>query len=125
MADAEIQILISAVDNMTATMKKIEGQLESSNRNIQKQTDVTSQTFDKQMGSLLVLGQMASRVDSIFISYMNVQIRLENATERVMNAQDRLTDAQDNLNKVMNDSKSSAEDVAKAQTQVERASRSL
>jgi methyl-accepting chemotaxis protein len=125
MADAEIAILIKAVDEATATLKKIEGQVEDTNKNIQKQTEETSKTFDKQMGSILVLGQAASSVDRIFDSYENMQLRVENATDRVANAQDNLRNAQYKLQKVMEDSTSTADDVKNAEQNVESASRSL
>ena len=125
MADAEIQILIKAVDEVSATMSRIEGTLEKSNKNIQKQTMATSETFDKQMGSLLVLGSTASRVDTIFSSYQNLQIRLENASERVTGAQDRLRKAQYNLSKVQKDTSKTALDVADAQADVDSATRGL
>jgi len=125
MADAEIQILIEAIDHATAVMNKIEGRLGESNKQIQKQTEATAKSFDKQMGSLLILGQAANTVDNIFTSYQNLQLRLENATERVTGAQDRLANAQYKLGKVMKDSASKAEDVAEAQRDVESASRAL
>jgi len=125
MADAELAILIKAVDEVTATMKKIEGTLEDSNKNIQKQTEKTSEAFDKQMGSILVLGQAANSVDRIFDSYQNMQLRVENASERVEGAQDRLKDAQYELNKVMKNGTATAEDIAQAQAKVESATRSL
>jgi len=125
MADTEMQILITAVDNVSATMNRIEKKLENSNKNIQKQTDKTANAFDKQMGSLLVLGQAANTVDNIFSSYQNLQIRVENSTERLANAQDRLRKAQYNLTKVQQDTSKSALDIANAQADVESANRGL
>ena len=123
--DAEVQILISAIDNMSVTLKKIEATLGQTQASVEKQTDATTKTFDKQMGSLLVLGDAANKVDNIFTSYQNLQLRLENASERVANAQDRLIKAQQNLREVTKKAGATAEDYADAQRQVEMASRSL
>ena len=125
MVENTIEILIKAVDEMSATMKKIEAQLEKSNKNIQKQTQVTSKTFQDQTGNLLVLGQAASSVDNIFDSYQNMQLRVENSTERVNAATDRLRDANYKLSKVQKDATSTAEDLMNAEQDVESASRSL
>lgn len=125
MADAQVQILIQAVDDMSKTVKNIEKTLEGMNKNVQKQSEQTSKAFTKQQGNLLILGQAAQSVDNIFSSYTNMQIRVENAAERVMGAQDRLADAHSDLNKVMRDSKSTSEDVADAHRRVEVASRTL
>ena len=95
--DNEIQILISAVDNISATVNKIESNLDSMNTNVQAQTEATSMSFSKVQGNLLLLGQTVASVDHIFDSYENLQLRLENATDRVSNAQDRLAKAQMNL----------------------------
>ena len=125
MADAEIEILIKAVDQMSGTLNSIEGTLEKTQKNIQKTTDNTSRSFDKQMGSLLVLGQAAGTVEHIQSSYVNLQLRLENASERVANAQDRLRKAQYNLSKVQKNTSATAEDLAEANQDVESATRSL
>ncbi len=86
MPDSEVSILISAIDNMSTTLKKIEATLGQTQKSVEKQTAATTQTFDKQMGSLLILGDAANKVDNIFSSYQNMQLRLENASERVANA---------------------------------------
>lgn len=125
MAEAELEVLIKAIDEMSGTLKKIEGNLEKTNKNIQKQTEKTSTIFQETTGDLLVLGSAASRVDAIFSSYTNIQLRLENASERVANAQDSLADAQRELNKLQKSGKASADDLRKAEQQVERASRAL
>ena len=97
MADAEIQILIKAVDEMSSTLKKVETNIGTMTKNSEKQTKSLGSAFTKLQGDLLILGNAASRVDSIFSSYVSMQLRLENATERVIGAQDRLTEAQDRL----------------------------
>ena len=125
MADAEIEIIIRAVDETSATMKRIEGTVEQTNKNILKQTKETSKGFQEQTGNLLVLGQATASVDRIMDSYTNLQLRLENASERVANAQDRLTDAQYELNKLMKSGTASAEDLQQAQRKVESANRGL
>lgn len=125
MADAEIQILVSLKDEMTAGFERIQSTLEKGNKSIQKQTEITSKSFTEQMGSLLVLGQAASTVDNIFSSYTNLQLRLENATERVTGAQDRLAEAEYRLKKVTNDASSTTDDIKNAERQLEAASRGL
>lgn len=123
--DDEVRILIKAVDEATATIERIEKKLDASNKMMQKSSENTAEAFDKQMGSLIVLGQAAGNVDRIFDSYNNMQLRLENSSERVANAQDRLRKAQYNLTKVQKDTTATAEDLAEAQADVESASRSL
>ena len=125
MADATLEILIKAVDEMSATMRKIESNLEKTNKSIQKQTDNTGKAFTEATGNLLVLGNAASRVDSIFSSYTNMQIRVENATERVANAQDRLGDAQRDLERLQKSGTATADQLRDAEENLERASRGL
>ena len=125
MAQSEIAVLIRAVDEVSATVKNIEKNLGGMQEEVRKQTVATSQTFDKQMGSLLVLGNAASRVDSIFSSYQNLQLRLANASERVENAQDHLADTQRNLERLQKSGVATAEQLYDANLAVERASRGL
>lgn len=125
MADATIEILIQAVDEMSATLKKIEGNMEDFSKESKKQSESISQGFNRTTGNLIALGNAAGAVDNIFSSYQNQQIRVENASERLANAQDRLRDANYNLNKIMNNSESTAEDLAHAQDQVTSATRGL
>jgi len=125
MADDEIQILITAVDNATEVLNKIQNQLGTANENIQAQTEATTNTFDKQMGSLLVLGNAANSVSHIMETYENMQIRVENAEDRVANAQDRLTAAQDAYAKVAGNAASSTQDIEKAQRNLDIATRNL
>jgi hypothetical protein len=125
MAENEIQILIKAVDEATEVLKNIEKQVQTTGKNVEKTTKNTSKAFTKQTDSLLALGNAASSVDNIFDSYQNLQLRLENASERVAGAQDRLSDAQYRLYQVQNNANSSAEDLAKAQRDVESSTRSL
>lgn len=125
MSDAEVQILIQAVDNVSKVMQNIEKTLDSSNKQIKKQTENTSEAFKEQTGKLIKLGQSVQTVDNIFDNYQNMQIRIENATERVNGATDRLADAQYNLSEVMKSGTASAEDIANAQRQVESAQRGL
>ena len=98
MAENEIKILISAVDDATATLKKIEGQMGIMQKEIAKSTDKAAKSTDDQIGSFIRLGAAANSLDNIMSSYQNLQLRLENSAERVANAQDRVTDAQDKLN---------------------------
>jgi hypothetical protein len=105
LADSEISILIKAVDEATATIKKVESTIENSNKNIQKQTLKTTDAFSGQIKTLMALGNIASGVDNIFSSYTNLQLRLENATERVTGAQERLIAAEEKLRDVQQGNK--------------------
>ena len=125
MADQEVSIIIRAIDEMSATLKKIEGTLEKSSKNIQKTTANTSQSFDKQMGSVLVLGQAVNSVNNIMDTYQNTQLRLENASERVIGSQENLKKAQLRLLKVQKNASATAEDLADAQLDIEASTRSL
>jgi len=125
MADAEIQILITAIDEISGTLKKIEGQLETSNKNIQTQTTKTTEVFGQQITTLLALGNVAQKLDHIWTAYQNMQIRLENASTRLTNAQERLEDAQTKLNRMVRDGVDDMDKLQDAQKEVERASRNL
>ena len=103
MADEQITILIKAVDEMSATVKRIEGNIENFSKTTTKQTQNTAIAFQKQISTLLTLGNVAQGVDNIFSSYQNLQLRLENATERVTGAQDRLRVAQQRLTEAQNE----------------------
>lgn len=100
MPDEEITILIRAVDDATQTLKRIETNLVSSGKNIQKTTENTGNSFTKTQGALLQLGQVAQSVHNIWETYessqrmvANAQDRVENATIRLKNAQEELTNA--------------------------------
>ena len=123
--DAQIAILIRAVDEFSGTLKNIETQLTKTNRNITKQTEETGKAFDKQTGSLLILGQAANSVDNIFSQYRNLQLRLENATERVSNAQDRLSDSQIKLTRLQQSGTATTDQLHDAEQELERATRGL
>ena len=68
MAENEISILIKAVDEISSTVKKIESNITSMSVESAKQTKALSSSFSAVQGNLLVLGQAASRVDTIFSS---------------------------------------------------------
>jgi chromosome segregation ATPase len=121
----EIQILIKLVDEMSGKISNIETSLNKFSKTAEKQNEKIANSFQDSTDSLIAVGNAASSVDSIFSSLTNLEIRLENATERVSGAEDRLYDAQYNLNKVMKSGTATAEDVAKAQKDVESATRSL
>jgi len=125
MADAQLSVLITAVDDMSSTLAKIEKNIESMSKNTEKQTKAVGTAFQETTGSLLVLGQAAQRVDTIFSAYENMQLRIESAQDRVANATDRLEEAQYQLRKTMIDSTSTADDISQAQRRVETATRSL
>ena len=81
MADQSIEILLKIQDEMSSTLKRIEGNLEDFNNKVTKQNQVSTKTFQEQTTSLLALGNAAQYVDNIFSSYSNLQLNLENATE--------------------------------------------
>ena len=122
MADSEISILIKAVDEVSATTKRIEDNLGKMSSETAKQTKTMGDSFKEAQGNLLILGQAASSVDRIFDSYNNLQLRLENASIRVEEAQKNQRDATYNLKKVMEDATSTSDDIAKAQDDLATAS---
>lgn len=125
MADEELKIIIKGVDEYSHVVKDIERQTEKSSRVIKDSVDSANSSFNRQVTSLIAVGNAANAADRIQSSYQNLQLRLENASERVASAQDRLRNAQYKLNKVQQDGEASAEDLANAQQEVESASRSL
>jgi len=125
MADEEIQILISAQDEMSATLKRIEGNLDDFGKATKKQTQLTTDAFKSQITTLVSLGNIASSVDNIFSSYTNLQLRLENATERVTGAQERLRVAQERLTDAQKESQRTALSLEKLSVQEERSKKRL
>src|SRR3990167_2533069 len=125
MADAEIQIVIRAVDSVSAELKGITKRLDEFANNSKKQSAAVSQGFTSTSDSLLALGNTASSVDRIWSNYQNIQLRVENSTERLANAQDRLADSQRILERLQKSGKASADDLADAQRDIERSSRGL
>jgi hypothetical protein len=125
MADEQIQILITAIDEVSATVNKIEESVTGMATESKKQTESMSNAFKEQTGNILILGQAANTVNNIFDSYDNLQLRLENATDRVSNAEDRLARAKLNQIKVQKDETSTAEDLQLAQMEVDAATRGL
>jgi len=119
--ETELQILIKAIDEVSGTVKDIEKTVSGMSKEVTKQTAKTEKAFQSSTDSLLALGNAASSVDRIFDSYQNLQLRLENAAIRVEEAQKNQRDAQYNLNKVMSDGTATAEDIAKAQDDLDTA----
>jgi exonuclease VII small subunit len=97
MADSEIQIVIKAIDEASATLKKIEGTVASSNKSIQKTTENTGNAFTRTQGALLQLGQAAQSVHNIFETWQRRTIMVENAQDRLENATLRLKQANEDL----------------------------
>lgn len=125
MADAEIEVLIKVVDEMSGKLTDIEGRIDNYQKANQNASEAVTKSWQDQMTGLIALGNAAQSVDNIFSSYQNLQLRLENAAERVTGAQERLEDAQEKLNRLMKDGSAKASDLADAQKEVDRASRSL
>ena len=103
MAESEIRILITAVDNVSAELKTIEGKIDGFSKNTAKQTQAVSKSFQQQTSALIALGNAALTVDNILTSYQNLQLRLENATERVTGATERLRFAQEKYTEILKD----------------------
>ena len=76
MPDNQVEILIKAVDEASDTLKRIEKTVNDTQKNVSKNVENTSKSFTEQTGNLLVLGNAAGRVESIFSSYGNMQLRL-------------------------------------------------
>lgn len=103
MADGEIQIIIKAIDEVSAELKTIEGKIDGFSKNTTKQTQAVTKSFQQSTTTLLALGNAALTVDNILSSYANLQLRLENATERVTGAQERLRFAQEKYTEILRD----------------------
>ncbi len=125
MADEQVSILITAIDDVSKKLDNIKKNVEDMTSNSAKQTKSLSEAFSEAQGNLLILGNTASRVDSIFDSYANMQLRVENASTRVYEAQKNVRDAQYALSKTMKDSSAAVEDVAKAKDDLETANNRL
>ena len=125
MAENEIAIIVRAVDEATATLKRIENKVEDSNKIIKKSTESVGDSFKSTTNTLLALGNAAASVDRIWTSYQNMQLRLENANERVANSTDRVIDAQVNILRMQRDGKEGTDEYIDAQRDLERAQRSL
>lgn len=123
--DAKIEVLIQVVDEMSDKLNKIEDRVQDFSEKSVAATENVGKSYVSATNQLIALGNTANSVDNIFDSYQNMQLRVENSQERVNGATDRLEDAQRRLARTMDDSKASAEDVADAQREVERATRTL
>jgi hypothetical protein len=103
MAENEVQILIKAVDDATATLKKIEKQLDSTAKNSEKANQNLAQSFSKVQGAMLNLGQIAQGIHNVFEiserrtrNLENAQDRLEDSTLKLKQAQQNLADVEKN-----------------------------
>jgi len=121
MEDNKVEIIIKAIDEVSATTKEIENKIAGMSKQIETSSKNMVNSFQKGIGSLIAIGNAAASVERIFSSYQNLQLRLENAAIRVEEAQKNQRDAQYNLNKVMRDGTSTAEDIAKAKDDLDTA----
>jgi len=103
MPENEIQILITAVDNVTAKMKDIESKLDKSNQNIENSNKKLGNSFNEQIKTLIAVGNIAQGLHNIWETYERVQRNVENANDRLENATIRLKRAQEDLNQVNKD----------------------
>lgn len=126
MADTDILIKIKAdVEGLKTDLAKANDKLEEFEKTAKKNSDKVAQAFDGQVSSLIAMGNAAASVESIFASYNDLQMAIENSNERLIGSEDRLAHAKYNLAKVQQEVTSTSEDVAEAQRQVESATRSL
>ena len=121
----EIAIIIKAVDEVSVKLDKIQKTISGFSKQSVKQTEAVSNSFEKNITTLLALGNAANTVDNIFSSLTNLQLRLENATERVANAQDRLTDAYRKLHDVQTQGNNDAVILERSQLNLEKATSRL
>lgn len=118
MAEAELQVLIKAVDEMSGTLKRIEN-------NTSKATTSLQNSFRSTQGAMLNLGQAALGVKNIFDIQENATRNLENATDRLENAKLRLKQATNDLEQAEKDLTDIQENQGKATLQLERAQLNL
>lgn len=111
MADAEIQILISAQDKISGQLKSIEGKIQDFSSQNQKATEKMTAAWTKGTQSLIAIGNAAASVDAIFSAMTNLTLRLENAQLRLITSQESLTDA-------MEGSKRAGRDLERAQREL-------
>lgn len=97
MADAQISVLIEAQDKITATLSRIEGQIDKFGKANQRASEGMATAWQNGTNKLIAIGNVAASVDNIFSSLTNLELRLENATERLANAQDRLADSSESV----------------------------
>jgi len=125
MADAEIQVLIKVVDELSNQIKVISGNIDKMADNTQSANETIQRGFTETTNQLIAVGNAAQAVEGIFSRYENMQIRLENASLRLENAQERVADSQLKLNRLVEDGKAGTREYQDAQTELERANRGL
>jgi hypothetical protein len=107
MADEQIEILIKAVDEATATLKNIEDSVKNTADTSSEANEKLGNSFTRVQGAMLNLGQIAQGVHNIFEIQKNTtrllenaQDRLENATIRLQQANQSLADAEQKVNDI-------------------------
>lgn len=123
--DAQIEVLIKVVDELSSQIKVISNNLEGVAKTTEETNTRMSDGFLKTTNSLIAIGNVARSVEGIFSAYENMQLRVENASLRVENAQQRLSDAQTRLNRLIRDGKQNSDEYTDAQVELERATRNL
>lgn len=125
MAENEISIVITAVDNVSKQLDVISANIAKMSTASTEQTQKLGNAFQETTGTLLLFGQAVDKAEGISRTYENAQLRLENAQERLSNAQDRYADATSNVNDLVKQGITSGDKYTKALTEQERAGRSL
>lgn len=125
MAENEVQILITAVDEATGTLKNIEKELGTTNKAVQKSNVALTRSFKDVQGAMLNLGQVAQGIHNIFETQERATRNLENAQDRLENATIRLQNAQEELLQVSRNHERNQLDVEKATLANKRAQEEL
>jgi hypothetical protein len=112
MTDAQVEILIKAVDEASAKIDKVQKNVESANKKIEKSNAGAVASWGKTISTLQTLGNVANGIHNIFEIQEARTRNLENATDRLENATLRLKDAKLSL-------KRATEDVAISQKQIQ------
>jgi len=118
LADSQIEVVIKAVDEISGTIKNIEGKIDGLQKQAEANGHAIGKTFQDMGGAVLVLGQSVDRVIGIMNMWQNYNIRLENAQDRLLTSIDNVTKAQWNL-------EDATKAVAKAFQSIETAQKNL
>ena len=101
LSDAEVSILIKAVDEASAVLNNIGSNAQASSQKV-------TASWQESIKTLIAVGNVVNAVGNIFDSYHNLQGRIENAELRVI-------DAREALNKLTEEGKQGTEEYVNAQ----------
>lgn len=130
--DSEIQIVITAVDEMSDKIDKIEGKLDDMSTTTERSSKSMANSFEMTVQGLVSIGNIVNATNNIFQTYENMQIKLENAQDRVANSKDNLTNAElrlkrakEDLITTIHDEKRTDEDMIRAEENIDIAQRGV